>query len=116
MSTLTAAAQANLANENNLEYWVGYRPTPEDLVLLQEKIDELEKTRLLIEPVGSFRPVMSADGIGVYDLGGNVAEWVTSEDGRGKIKGLSAVSPHSKLGDYSRPPLSYVGFRVIELN
>jgi dipeptidyl aminopeptidase/acylaminoacyl peptidase len=116
MSTLTAAARSNLAHENNLEYWVGYSPTPEDLVLLRAKIDELEKVRLLIEPVGSFRPVMGTDGNSVYDLGGNVAEWVTSEDGRGDIKGLSAVSPHNKLGDYSRPPMSYVGFRVIELD
>jgi dipeptidyl aminopeptidase/acylaminoacyl peptidase len=114
MNKLTAAAQSNLAHENNLEYWIGYRPTPEELELLRPTIEKLEESRLLIEPVGSFRPVKSTDGSGVYDLGGNVAEWVTSEDGRGNIKGLSAVSLRDKLGGYSRPPLSYVGFRVVE--
>jgi dipeptidyl aminopeptidase/acylaminoacyl peptidase len=115
MKKLTAAAKSNLAHENNLNYWIGYGPSPDDLDMLREKIIELERARLLIEPVGSFRPVKGADGRGVYDLGGNVAEWVTKDDGRGDIMGLSAVSPRDNLGDYSRPPMSYVGFRVVEL-
>jgi dipeptidyl aminopeptidase/acylaminoacyl peptidase len=114
MDTLLSAAKSNLAHENNLDYWAGYRPTPDDLELLRSKISELEKTRLLIEPVGSFRPVEGNGGTAVYDLGGNVAEWVTGPEGRGKIRGLSAISPRDDLGGYSRPPMSYVGFRVVE--
>ncbi|MGD8415032.1 MAG: prolyl oligopeptidase family serine peptidase, partial [Candidatus Latescibacterota bacterium] len=114
MDTLLAAARSNLAHENNLEYWIGYTPTPEELEALRPMIEQLEEKRLLIEPVGSFRPVQGADGGGVYDLGGNVAEWVTGKNGRGNIKGLSAVSPRNEWTGYSRPPLSYVGFRVVE--
>ena len=114
MEKMTAAAKSNLAHENNLDYWIGYDPSPDDLDLLREKIEELEQTELLIEPVGSFRPVRCDDGTGIYDLGGNVAEWVTKDDGRGDIMGLSAVSPRDGKGDYSRPPMSYVGFRVVE--
>jgi dipeptidyl aminopeptidase/acylaminoacyl peptidase len=114
MKKLTAAAESNLGHENNLDYWIGYSPSPDELDMLRDKIEELERARLLIEPVGTFRPVEGAHGIGVYDLGGNVAEWVTKEDGRGDIMGLSAVSPRNELGQYSRPPMSYVGFRVVE--
>jgi dipeptidyl aminopeptidase/acylaminoacyl peptidase len=114
MEKLMSAAKANLPYENNLDYWVGYSPDPDELEMVKAKIGELEKVRLLIEPVGSFRPVFGAADNAAYDLGGNVAEWVTGENGRGKIRGLSAVSPRNDLGGYSRPPMSYVGFRVVE--
>ena len=114
MIQLLAAAESNLAHENNLDYWVGYTPTPEDLERVRQKIGELEKSRLLIEAVGSFRPVSVSGGQGVYDLGGNVAEWVTGKDGHGMILGPSAVSPRKNLEGYSRPPLNYVGFRIVE--
>ncbi|MCK4775173.1 MAG: hypothetical protein KAT30_10325, partial [Candidatus Krumholzibacteria bacterium] len=65
------------------------------------------------EPVGSFRPAGPTNGARVYDLGGNVSEWVTGKNGEGIIKGLSAVSLHDKRAEYSRPPLVYVGFRVV---
>ena len=51
---------------------------------------------------------------GVYDLGGNAAEWVTDEKGNGAVKGLSAVSPRDPRVPYRMPPLAYVGFRVVE--
>jgi len=114
MDKLTAAAKSNLHNENNLHYWAGYAPTPDDLALVREKIAELEQIRMLIEPVGSFRPVTSPGGKGVYDLGGNVAEWVTGDGGQATIRGLSAVSPGDETTGYTRPPLNYVGFRVVE--
>jgi formylglycine-generating enzyme required for sulfatase activity len=117
MDELLSAVKSNLAHENNLEYWLGFSPTPDELELARKKIEELEKTRLLIEPVGSFRPAggkADTGGLGVYDLGGNVAEWVTGERGQGMIKGLAAVSSRDDREEYSRPPLAYVGFRVVE--
>jgi dipeptidyl aminopeptidase/acylaminoacyl peptidase len=114
MDELLSATKSNLANENNLEYWIGYTPTPDELVIVQKKIDELENSRVLIEPVGSFRPAGRKDGPRVYDLGGNAAEWVTATDGKSIIKGLSAVSSRDDRAAYSRPPLDYVGFRVVE--
>jgi dipeptidyl aminopeptidase/acylaminoacyl peptidase len=125
MSKLIEKAKSNLADENNLDHWIGYAPTPDEREMLAAKVRELEGTRLLVEEVGSFRPVSatlasdngSAGTVGwpktyVYDLGGNVAEWVTDKDG-GKVMGLSAVSPRDPATPYEPPRPAYVGFRVV---
>jgi hypothetical protein len=78
------------------------------MAMLDIKIEELEKTRFLIEDVGSMR---SVGDTGVYDLGGNVAEWATNGD-KGKVMGLSAVSSRDKRVPYVEPRPVYVGFRV----
>jgi hypothetical protein len=91
--------------------------------MIAGKIEEIEKRRLLIEEVGSFRPVggaakaasvRTADGASqaVYDLGGNVAEWASEKEG-GKVMGLSAVSPRDPSTPYAPPRPAYVGFRVV---
>ena len=108
MKKLVKLAKSNLGNENNLERWVGYTPTPDEMAMLDAKIEELEKNRLLIEDVGSMRSVGDP---GVYDLGGNVAEWATNGDG-GKVMGLSAVSSRDKRAPYVEPRTVYIGFRV----
>jgi dienelactone hydrolase len=113
MKKLLKTAKSNLKHENNLNYWLGFTPTPDELEQIRGKIDELQSVRSLIEPVGSFRPFVWADSIAVYDLGGNVAEWVVDAGGQGRIRGLSAVSVYDKREKYSRPPLDYVGFRVV---
>ncbi|MCK4774295.1 MAG: prolyl oligopeptidase family serine peptidase, partial [Candidatus Krumholzibacteria bacterium] len=56
MDKLLTAVASNLSHENNLGYWLGYDPTPDEMKMISEKIEELDKSRLLIEPVGSFRP------------------------------------------------------------
>lgn len=111
MEKLLKASESNLPYENTLDYWAGSRPTPDELDELQEKIVEIEETRPLFEPVGSFRPFGEA---GVYDLGGNVAEWVVTDGREGRIMGFSAVTSYDKRSPYKRPPLTYVGFRVFE--
>jgi formylglycine-generating enzyme required for sulfatase activity len=139
MTRLIEAAKPNASNENNLDRWVGYAPTPEERKLLETKISELEKTRLLIEEVGSFRPAgisstetvegtahdsssAAPEGTGgtraatgadvpVYDLAGNVAEWATDKNG-GRVMGLSAVSVRDPSTPYETPRFAYVGFRV----
>lgn len=109
MKRVLARAKSNLEHENNFDRWAGYSPTPDEIEMLREKIAALEESRLLIEEVGTFRPV----GAGrIYDLGGNVAEWVVQSDGTGKIMGLSSVSPRDERVQYERPPARYVGFRV----
>lgn len=110
MDKLLSAARAEAGTENTLERWVGYRPTPDELTALRGPIERLEATRSLLEPVGSFAP---AGKSGVYDLGGNAAEWTTGPDGAGVIRGYSAVTCADSLDGYVRPPLSYVGFRVV---
>ncbi len=100
-------ARAKGHRGNTLERWVGRTPTPDELERLREVIAKLEETRSLLEPVGRFAPV---DGI--YDLDGNAAEWVTGPDGEGEIVGACAVTLSDADGS-ERPPLSYVGFRVV---
>jgi hypothetical protein len=113
MEKLMKLGEKNVGRENNLNQWLGYRPTPDELEKIRGKINELQRHRSLIEPVGSFPPVLWADSVAVYDLGGNVAEWVIDAKGQGTIRGLSAVSVYDEREKYSRPPLSYVGFRVV---
>ncbi len=79
------------------------------------KIAELEEHGLLLKECGSFPPAGGETGVPpVWDLAGNVSEWTVREDGKGKILGLSAVSPGDKRCEYTPPPPGYTGFRVIE--
>jgi dipeptidyl aminopeptidase/acylaminoacyl peptidase len=111
MNELTKSAKSNAEKENNLERWAGFTPTPDELPALEPKIAELEKSRLLLEEVGSFPPVGDP---GVYDLGGNAAEWAIRGDGTGEVLGLSAVTSRDSRVTYSPPAAKYVGFRVCE--
>ena len=70
---------------NTLDYWAGYSPNPDDVKLLAKKIQDLEGVCPLLKPVGKF-----AGKDGVYDLGGNVAEWAVDEEGNGVLLGGSA--------------------------
>ncbi len=107
---LAKRAKDNADNENNLDYWAGYSITLDEAVTLRPKIQELEEAGTLLKPVGSFKPIGENS---VYDLGGNVAEWCVSENGEGKIMGISAVTPKDPKSVYYPPAAKYVGFRVI---
>jgi dipeptidyl aminopeptidase/acylaminoacyl peptidase len=95
-------------SENTLDRWVGYEVNPDDGVALASSLNTIPADQLLM-PVGSFA------GKGedpVFDLGGNAAEWVTAEDGSGKLLGGSADTPvDPKLG--WNPRREYAGFRVL---
>jgi formylglycine-generating enzyme required for sulfatase activity len=64
-----------------------------------------------LKEVGSFR---AAGEEAVFDLGGNVAEWVTTKDGKGAVRGGSADAPADSKSKTNRAAASYRGFRVIE--
>jgi dipeptidyl aminopeptidase/acylaminoacyl peptidase len=123
MTKLLAAAKPNLANENNLDRWMGYAPSLDERKMIAGKIAEIEKSRLLVEEVGSFPPVAApaapggaetrGTAVNVYDLGGNVAEWAIAKEG-GRAMGLSAVSPRDPAEPYAPPRADYIGFRVVE--
>jgi len=107
MRELISKAKGN--KENNLDYWAGHSPTPDEVKLLEKKIAELEKKKSLLMKVGSMNP---AGETGLYDLGGNVAEWCTTEDGKGMALGLSAISATDQKAKFQAPKALYVGFRI----
>jgi dipeptidyl aminopeptidase/acylaminoacyl peptidase len=94
--------------ENTLDGWAGYTVNTDDARRLAPLVDQLGKGALL-KPVGSYA------GSGedpVYDLGGNVSEWVIAKDGTGKAMGGSADRPaDAKTPGSARA--DYIGFRVV---
>ena len=50
----------------------------------------------------------------MFDLGGNVAEWVVLKDGKGKPYGGSADAPADARLAARQPGPGYIGFRVIQ--
>jgi len=102
----------NRDGENTLDYWAGYAPNPEDAARLREKAKELKGTAPLLKEVGSFRGQGKDEEEPIYDLGGNVAEWVLTRDGKGKVIGGSADCPADPKSNCTPAP-EYIGFRVV---
>jgi dipeptidyl aminopeptidase/acylaminoacyl peptidase len=98
--------------ENTLDYWAAYTPNPEDAAKLREAAKKLNGTAPLLKEVGSFRGQGKDDEEPIYDLGGNVAEWVLTRDGKGKVIGGSADCPADAQANCTAAP-EYVGFRVV---
>ncbi|HXG91560.1 MAG TPA: prolyl oligopeptidase family serine peptidase [Blastocatellia bacterium] len=97
--------------ENTLDYWAGYALNPEDAARLQKKIAELGAGAPLLKEVGTFRSAGSDEL--VFDLGGNVAEWVVAKDGSGRAMGGSADTPVDAKLRTRKPAPEYTGFRVV---
>lgn len=95
--------------ENTLDAWAGYAPNPEDATSLRAKLGRLGEGALLKE-VGQGRGQGSLSL--VYDLGGNVAEWV-DENGKGKLMGGSADTSTDAKRSESEAGSAYQGFRVV---
>jgi dipeptidyl aminopeptidase/acylaminoacyl peptidase len=98
--------------ENTLDYWAGYGPNPDDVTRLREKLKELPGNAPLLKPVGSFVGQGEENDELIFDLGGNVAEWVVTRDGKGKAIGGSADCPADARSRCTPAP-EYVGFRVV---
>lgn len=104
MAGMLAAART----ENTLDAWAGYAVNPDDAGRLASLLEGLAPGALL-------KPVGSNAGKGddpVFDLGGNVAEWVVAKDGKGKAIGGSADRPVDPKAQ-TQPKPAYVGFRVV---
>jgi len=98
--------------ENTLDYWAGYALNPEDSALLAKKSAELSGGAPLLKAVGSFAGQGKEDEELIFDLGGNVAEWVQLADGKGEVIGGSADQPADARSMHA-PNAAYIGFRVV---
>jgi hypothetical protein len=63
-----------------------------------------------LKEVGSFSG--SGKDAKVFDLGGNVAEWVVLKSGTEAAKGGCAINPSDSKATL-KPPMEYIGFRVV---
>jgi dipeptidyl aminopeptidase/acylaminoacyl peptidase len=97
--------------ENTLDYWAGYAVNPDDARRLQPELRGLGSGAPLLKEVGSFPG--SAKGETVFDLGGNVAEWVVRKDGTGQPRGASADTPATASPREQIAAPEYIGFRVV---
>jgi formylglycine-generating enzyme required for sulfatase activity len=107
-----AALYEKKDGENTLDYWAGYSLNPDDLARMQKKLTELPGTAPLLKPVGSFPGQGKENEELIFDLGGNVAEWVVAPDGKGKATGGSADQPTDPRASHEPAP-AYIGFRVV---
>ncbi len=96
------------AGENTLDYWAGHAVNPDDAARIRAELRTLPGWTTLLRPVG-FK---GRGEPSIFDLGGNVAEWVQGEDGKGMLRGGSADRPADarSRGDASE---AYRGFRVV---
>ena len=102
----------NKEDENTLDYWAGYSPNPDDTIRLREKLKQLTGPAPLLKAVGTFPGQESDHQEPVFDLGGNVAEWVVTAQGTGKPFGGSADCPSDPRSSCMAAD-EYIGFRVV---
>jgi formylglycine-generating enzyme required for sulfatase activity len=103
------------SGENTLDYWAGYALNPADAQKLDAEIKELAGDAPLLREVGSFAAEGDEGEELVFDLGGNVAEWVVAADGSGKTLGGSADRPADGKAQYRAADPAYTGFRVVHI-
>jgi dipeptidyl aminopeptidase/acylaminoacyl peptidase len=101
--------------ENTLDYWAGYALNPEDAQKLEAEIKKLPGAAPLLREVGSFATEGEQGEEPVFDLGGNVAEWVIAANGSGKTVGGSADRPADAKTQYQEADPAYTGFRVVHI-
>jgi dipeptidyl aminopeptidase/acylaminoacyl peptidase len=101
------------SGENTLDYWAGYSVNPDDAKKLAPLIAGLPPDDLLKE-VGSFPGTAGPGEDAVFDLGGNVAEWAESADGKGRLFGGSADRPADPATRDEPFRISFAGFRVLK--
>lgn len=98
-------------SENNLAYWAGYTPTPDERAVLEAQPADVRPDELLME-AGSRPAQRSEDVPLVFDVDGNVAEWAT-DDGEGVAMNASAVTVRdAKAAEETTPP-PFIGLRVV---
>ena len=100
---------------NTLDHWAGYALNPDDARRLEPKIKELGGPAALLKEVGRFAGAGKEGEEPVFDLGGNVAEWVVGKDGKGKKMGGSADRPSDPKARAGEASPDCTGFRVVRV-
>ncbi len=100
--------------ENDLAFWVGYSPNPDEFQKLQPFIQQFPAHSFLT-PVGSFAPVfLGHPPTAVFDLNGNVAEWVQKGNQLTPAGNCAVTVTDPRTQHPYPPPVSFIGFRVVE--
>ncbi|WP_022836270.1 S9 family peptidase [Salisaeta longa] len=99
------------ASENTPAYWAGYTPTADAYERIRARLLRQSPATLLM-PVGS-RPPGSADGVLLYDLNGNVAEWATTSSGAVPTGASAVTLTPTWSPDAPAVPPAYRGLRVV---
>ena len=110
-----AAFYKDRTGENTLEYWAGYALNPEDAAKLEAEIKALPGDAPLLREVGSFSGQGEKDEELIFDLGGNVSEWVVGANGEPKTAGASADRRADARALYRLADPAYTGFRVVHI-
>jgi formylglycine-generating enzyme required for sulfatase activity len=94
---------------NTLAYWTGYAPNPEDHSQINLALADTGSPAPLLKTVGSF----AGQGENpVFDLDGNVAEWV-SEGAGGRAHGPSAGRATDSRNSETMASAPYRGVRIL---
>ena len=103
------------SGENTLDYWAGYTLNPDDAAKLESEIKELPGDAPLLKEVGSFPGQGDKDEELIFDVGGNVSEWVMGSSGSPKTLGGNADRPSDSKSLYHPADPAYTGFRVVHI-
>jgi hypothetical protein len=95
--------------ENTLDRWAGYAVTPKDRERLHPLLRKLPGQAPLLQEVGRQLPYSAERPL--FDLGGNVAEWVATPQG---LRALGGSAERGREEREQPPAPAYIGFRVVK--
>lgn len=102
------------SEQNTLDWWAGYEPSPADAAGLQQRLLELG-ARAVLQPVGSRTPAAKGEGASralLFDVGGNAAELVLTAEGQAKFVGGCAALASDDRAETREVPLDFRGLRM----